>query len=214
MELPDGLMQLKESLGKYAKSRVFHIGEAAEELKVTEKYLIDLARKGKIKAFKIGEHWFLEEDWVNDFRKIMKNLLHEAVAIENELHGQRAGWSRNAKRSFNFRPVWRLSYSVAIASVVLAVIGVSFSFMMLPIINFSLHRQETAKTFLAATYQAYGYPIKTVSNINIPINDEKLTGALYSLMGKKYPGQACPPALGGAVDCGRVAGAYEFKLEE
>jgi len=214
MELPEALSQLKESLGKYAKSRVFHIGEAAEELKVTEKYLIDLARQGKIKAFKIGEHWFLEEDWVNDFRKIMRNLLHEAVATENEFYGQRSGWSRNAKRSFNFRPVWRLSYSVAAVSVILAFIGVSFSFLMLPIINFSLHRQEAARTFLAFAYKAYGYPIEVVSDIDIPINDERLTGAIYSLMGKNTPEQACPPALGGAADCGRVAGAFEFKLEE
>lgn len=252
MELSEAISQLKESLGKYAKSRMLHIGEVAEELKVTENYLIDLARRGKIKAFKVGEHWFMEEDWVSDYRRIMKGLLHQADAIEREI--QRTGWSRPIKASrvrklfkkitwpkfvlpefslpkikmrlkapklkfkldiklpkiklpqikfaFDFRPAWRLVSRISAASIILALFSISFSYLMLPLLDFSLHRHEAARLFVSAAYGIYGYPVKTIAGLNIiiPINDEQLTGKLYALLGRKAPG--------------RVAGAYEFKLEE
>lgn len=214
MEITEAIIELKNSLGKYAKSRIFHLAEAAEELKVTEKYLIDLARNGKIKAFKVGEHWFIEEAWINDFRQVMKGLLHQVVEAENSLHLQRSGWSRTAKKSFVPHPIFKLAFSTVTASVVLALLGVAFSFFTLPLLYLSLNRQAVGQAFLAGTYRVYGYPIKTVSGINIPINDERLTGTLYSLMGQPVPGKACQPALGGSADCGLVAGAFEFKLEE
>lgn len=91
MELHPSVQQLKESLGALAKSRLLHISEAAEQLKVTEHYLTDLVKSGKLKAFKVGEHWFVESDWVEDFRRGMHGLIKSEIGeLYHRPHGQ--GW--------------------------------------------------------------------------------------------------------------------------
>ncbi|MFA5021413.1 MAG: hypothetical protein WC517_05170 [Patescibacteria group bacterium] len=198
MELAEKISELKNSLGKYSKSRLLHLAEAAKELKVTEKYLAELARRGKVKAFRVGEHWFLEEKWLNDFRGVMKGLLGEEVAGADEVRQPSANWVRSLplrKRlwpAFNFRQALVLVSQTAVAAVILSLVGLGFGLLCLPLASVGLNRDSIAVNFLAATYRAYGAPAAVAGRlaVDLPINDEDLTISLYNL-------------------AGRVAGAYE-----
>jgi len=208
MELTEKISELRDSLGKYSKSRLFHLAEAAKELKVTEKYLAELARCGKIKAFRVGEHWFLEEKWLNDFRGAIKGLLGEAVAGNNEAYRPSANWVRSLPLrkhfgpAFNFRRAVILVSQTAVAAIVLSIVGLGFGLLCLPLASVGLNRDLIAVNFLTAIYKTYGAPVAIVNELarDLPINDENLTISLYKLAGQSVPGQ--------------VAGAYEANSAE
>jgi len=94
MEMPEALRQLKDSLSKYSKSQLLHLSEAAEILHVTEGHLANLMKQGKVRGFRVGEYWFMEESWVDDFRSLVKkSLAREMESLKSSMpHGH--GWSR------------------------------------------------------------------------------------------------------------------------
>jgi len=198
----EALLQFKESLAKYSSSPLLHIAEAAEKLKVTEKYLTDLAVRGKIKAYKVGEHWFMEEKWLHDFRGALRQLL------DAETGGglQRPGWVRQLaprKRIIPLgviKPVFSFAFQTVAAVFVLAFVSISFAFLTLPLARVGLNRVTIASAFLTATYRVYGLPLDYARSISFagPINDEGLTHVFYRLAGKNPPGQ--------------VAGVYEVNI--
>lgn len=211
--MSESLREFKDSLAKYSAGTLLHIAEAAEILKVTEKYLTDQAIHGKIKAYKAGEHWFLEEKWLHDFRSSMKEILDVEIADHHFNRNHHHGWSRQlAPRRFrvpqirvpqisipqiNFKPFVILSFQTVAAAVALTFLTAGFSFLCLPLAQVGLNRVALADNFLNATFNIYSLPLAYASNMSWqgPIDDEKLTHAIYRLAGKNPPGQ--------------VAGAYE-----
>lgn len=200
MEISEQLLQFKQSMAKYTRSRLLHIAEAAEELKVTEKYLAELARSGKLQAFKIGDHWFLEEKWLQAYRGKLKGLLDAEIG-NHRLTGNSLNrrWIRSLVPSEKIYGAdllsgfFRLSFRGAIATIVLAFVGLSFVLFCLPLAQVGLNRTALAQGFLKLTFAVYGAPTNHLSvalqDLPAKINDEKLTQALYRWTGQNPPGQ-------------------------
>jgi AraC-like DNA-binding protein len=197
--------ELKDMLKKYARTELLSLGELAAHLKMSEDYLHDLIRQGKIKAFKVGEYWFMEEKWLNDFRLKLKQDLtlhadnHELIAERRVrwvkgLPARRRIWPKLSLPRLSLprltlpqleQTAWVAAYAFFLA---LAIIGLGFTF--LPLADLGQRRQELAGNFLIATYRVYNFPVATLSHLQKKnINDENLTGVLYSLIGQSQPGK-------------------------
>ncbi len=207
MELSEDLKQIKKSLAKLSKSPLLHLTEAAELLHIDKNNLAELMRQGKVRGFKVGEHWFMEEAWAKDFRDLVKKSL--AVEINNlkksnAPHHQ--DWvrplapRRKLKLRLQIYSAIIFPFKIAAMSLALVFLCVLSSIFCLPLARVGLNRHLLAENFLQLTFNAYQTPIVYSSRLSFihQINDEKLTHIFYQLAGKNPPGQ--------------VAGAYEINI--
>jgi hypothetical protein len=196
---------MKVLLKKFATSDLLLLSEAAAKLKVTEKYLEGLLKAGKIKGFKVGESWFVEEDWLNDFRcKIKQSLREESPAVRLS-----SGSSRSYIKVYNVKVQqpsqlkinWQLEIQKwAWGSFGLATAVICLAIFCVPFISVGAHRQELSAVFLNGVFQVYEAPQLVVGQIDrqvawsLPtrINDEALTrffGKLWQSSRLYRPGQ-------------------------
>lgn len=54
--------------------------EFAQQLKLKEEYLINLAKSGRLKAFKIDDYWLSTAVWVKEWLEEVKGHLHQEIA--------------------------------------------------------------------------------------------------------------------------------------
>lgn len=197
---------MKVLLGKFAQSDLLLLSEAAAKLKVTEKYLEDLLKSGKIKGFKVGEHWFVEEAWLADFR----------IKIKGSLQEEKSGISRprsyvkvyQTKAQQPLRPKanwWPEVQKWAWGSVGLAVAMICLAIFCVPFISIGIHKQELAAIFLNGVFAVYDSPRLAVKAADqqlafawpARIDDETLTrffGKLWQSPRLYRPGQVAGEA--------------------
>jgi len=206
MSLTNGL---KDSLRQYAKTELLLLSEAAVKLRMSEDYLRSLARRGKIKAFKVGDDWLVEEGWLDDFRKHLKHDLHHETNGHKLIERRRVPWAkvyrtRRLKISLKHRHlpfVHQFSFKLRQLSVYLVVTGmalIGLSLFMIPLSVVSQKRQAWASGFLVTSYRVYQTPVALGEYLarGEKINDEILTAVIYKFLGLKHQ---------------RVAGEFEIR---
>lgn len=191
---------LKLLLKKFARSDLFLLSEAAQRLGVGEDYLRDLIKSGKVKAFKADQYWFIEEDWVEEFRNKLKSRLQEEIKqstrpVKNNI------WTKPiAGKKLKLIKLSATGWDRAVwATYGLAVMALAFAFLVAPI-RVNPQKAAVGNGFLFLTHQVYGYPSSKLASIDgLPakrfvakINDEDLTKFLKRLFRPpqlNYPGQ-------------------------
>lgn len=191
---------LKLLLKKFARSELLLLSEAAQRLKVSDDYLRQFISTGKVKAFKAGQDWFIEEDWVNDFRIKLKSHLQEEIK-QSGRPAKKSNWIKTIapkkSRLADFlaagwdRPVW--------AAYGLAVLALIFAALVAPI-RMSPNRIAVRDSFVSLTRQTYSQPSASLATIKAiksktlvaKINDEDLTRFFKRILRwsrPNYPGQ-------------------------
>lgn len=195
---------LKLLLKKFAGDGLFLLSEASEKLKVKESYLLEMINTGKLKAFKIDGHWFVEEKWLEHFKSSILASLSNELSTSGSRINRKSKWShpvivepesgRQNIRKFVVIPVWQFSVSALVLA--LAVVGVSLmSLSLWPIYE---GRQQLSSVFLDSVDGFYGAPLRVGRDVaNSKINDERLTEVISSVL--RFPIK------------GQVAGASEIK---
>jgi len=183
MEGLDKKERSKLILNDLVDDELLSLDEAAKLLKVSESYLLSLVRRGKIKAFKFDEYWFIKLDWIKQFRQQIQDHISEIITAENFDNNYR--WIKPIKKKeninnsffiFSFR---LLSFSFLFAIMVLA------SAWMMPFAN-NLAISDTY--FLSAVLTVsniYTKPVNSLSKLIITqskINDEVLTLWVRSIL--------------------------------
>lgn len=185
---------MKVLLGKFAQSDLLLLSEAATKLKVTEKYLEGLLRSGKIKGFKVGEHWFVEEAWLDDFRRKIKQSIQEAVPARRRASHSTRSYVKvyRTNKQQSLRPKidwWPAVQKWAWSSVGLAVAMICLAFFCVPFISIGMQKQELAAIFLNGVFKVYETPRLEAERVDrrlvlvLPsrIDDEALTRFLSNL---------------------------------
>lgn len=210
---------LKQSLRKYAQTELLLLSEAAVKLKMSEDYLRFLARRGKIKAFKVGDDWLVEESWLNDFRQRLKHDLHHETFGHGLIERRRVPWAKYyqsllgraktglsrylklAKFKHRHLPFFhklsqKIRYMLPVYLVYAGVALLGMSLFLVPLSVISQKRQAWARGFLVASHRVYQTPLMLCQRLTRgeKIDDEILTAAIYKFLGLKHP---------------RVAGEFE-----
>ncbi|MFA6593662.1 MAG: hypothetical protein WCT16_00200 [Candidatus Buchananbacteria bacterium] len=176
--------ELKRQLTDLLQAELVAFSDAAVKFNVRREYLIDLAVKGKIKAFKVGEEWYTESKRLAEFL----SDIHKHLEKELERQPRPSVWVQTKR----LRPVreksffWRhLAGEAALITVtVLVVTGLAVSF--LPRDSYLLaycSKYFLNYTFIPAAQAVYRAPVSLVSQtVSAKINDEIITHKIERLI--------------------------------
>jgi excisionase family DNA binding protein len=177
----------KNLLRKFASTNLLLLEEVANNLKVDTDYLIKLIRSGKIKAFKVGNDWFIEESWLEDFRMAIKSSLKLEIEKENFCDYPSKFFKKlkkNKRKKNNFSYIINVvngSFKMVITSLFLALIPFLLLILFFTVAVFDNNKQLVAEKFLTLSHNFYSTPfaglyyIKNNNNEFTRINDDGLT---------------------------------------
>ncbi len=189
--------QLRQMLSGFAGDGLLPLDEAAKLLKVSEGYLLGLIRRGKLKAFKVDEHWFVQMKWLEQFREDVRKHISEALPASSA-----SKWVKPIKRKKSgFMPFALASFEVAVVSLLLAVILPVFSVLASPARLAEKGLDMMAYGALSVS-DFYRRPVSSVAaaiSSKKKINDEQITRWSRQLLGAIVPVS------------GTVAGASEIR---
>lgn len=191
--------QLRLMLADFAGDGLLPLDEAARLLKVSEPYLLSLVRRGKVKAFKVDEHWFIRLDWLEQFRQQIREHISE-VAAQDGSSISVGRWVKPVKKkklpAYDFVI---FSFQLTGASFMLAIMVLASAWMM-PFSNKVLVSDDYLLSGVLVVSGFYAKPAKAFSEVVVSgskINDEELTRWSRGILG------------GNKNDAGQVAGASE-----
>lgn len=191
--------QLRLMLSDFVGDGLMSLDEVAKLLKVSDSYLFGLIRRGKIKAFKVDEYWFIKLDWLEQFRQQICEYISEAVN-QSEIVSIPNRWVRPVKRKKNVASIFFIfSFKLMLASLLLTFMVLTSAWMM-PFPNEIIRLNEYLLSGVLAVSNIYAKPVELFSEVIVfgsKINDEKLTGWSRNMLGNEKN-------IGG-----RVAGASE-----
>lgn len=166
---------MKQLLKKFSSSELFVLSEAAAYLKVSEKYLTQLIREGKIKSFKVDDHWFIEEHWLLEYKKSLKQHLIRETTIHYQTNTRPQSWTRSITEPLRFK--WSNLLVWLWQSVLLAVAVICLAFLLLPLYQINKQKQYVATLFLVGVDATYSWPLDTLAArpAQGAIDDELLT---------------------------------------
>jgi len=75
----------------------FSLEEATKKVSFNLKYLVNMAIKGKLKAFKAGDLWYTSEVWINEHKKNIINLIDYEIEQSREQLKHLQKWVRRLK---------------------------------------------------------------------------------------------------------------------
>lgn len=203
----------KNLLNKFVTGNLFLLAEAASELKMSEDYLIKLIKAGKIKAFKVGNDWFIGETWLADFKSSVRRGL-DFESEKEKLVDCSSKFVRKIRKSqrpkeFSLPVIFLVNefFKVTVSSLVLALLSFVFCGVLFLIVIVDSNKTAIAGSFISATNEFYTQPFKGVYYLQSiskksKVNDEVLTefaGAVFNKI------QFSSDRLG------QVAGEMEFK---
>lgn len=173
---------MKQLLKKFSSSELFVLSEAAAYLKVSEKYLSQLIREGKIKSFKVDDHWFIEESWLQDHKKNIKQHLTRETVKHYETNSKQQRWTRSIIEPLRFK--WSNLLVWLWQSVILAVAVICLAFLLLPLYQVNQQKQYVANLFLAGVDATYSWPLVALSTrpAQGAIDDELLTEKINDII--------------------------------
>lgn len=179
---------IKNLLKKFTNSNLLLVDEASEKMKVSKDYLMDLIKVGKIKAFKVGQDWFIEEDWLDDFKKTIKRGLEKELVDSGfeqtrEKFFKQVSYRKIKKRVFNFFDLVNGFFEFLLFSLNLSLVLTSFCVLFLSFIYLGNNKLVIAEKFIKQVDKIYSLPLELVSMTDnlmlddnlIKIDDENLT---------------------------------------
>lgn len=179
--------QLKLMLADLVGEGLLSLDEAAKLLKVSEAYLLGLIRRGKIKAFKVEEYWFVRFDWVEQFRQEIAKHLFSVIDQSDNLQNFRQKWIKTIKKKRKkliFLPLFIVSCRLVTVTFLLAMMTLSCALLM----PFPEKVIIGKNYFLLKILSLTETPIKSIRYVSqlttssVKINDEKLTLWLRSFL--------------------------------
>lgn len=90
------LFNYVDDKGKIDKD-YFSLEEAAEKFSFQLKYLINMALKGKLKAFKVNDIWYTSELWIHEHKREVVNLIDKEIGQSREHLKHLQKWVRSLK---------------------------------------------------------------------------------------------------------------------
>lgn len=186
-------------LKDFAGDGLLPLDEAARLLKVSEPYLLSLVRRGKLKAFKVDEHWFIKLDWLEQFRQQIREHISE-VTSQSEVPATASRWVKPVRSKKVLVPdFFVFSLQLATASFTLAVMVLASAWMM-PFPDKVAVGDDYLLSGVLAVSGIYAKPAKAFSEVIVSgskIDDEELTRWSRGILGDSKN------------DGGQVAGASE-----
>lgn len=177
----DKKQRLRLMLSNLFGEELLSLDEVAKLLKVSEFYLLGLIRKGKIKAFKIEDYWFIKFDWVKQFRQEIYQHIFEEVSQLDNLNKKK--WIKPIKqKKIILPPFFIFSCRLITTSFLLAMMTLAFA-LMVPFPEKIIIGKNYFLLKILSITETSTQPIKYFSQLTIPqskINDEKLTQWLRS----------------------------------
>jgi hypothetical protein len=189
------------------------LAEAAGELKMSQDYLIKLIKVGKIKAFKVGQDWFIEENWLDDFKSNLRKDL-DFEAEKEKLIDYSSKFVRKIRKSqrqkeFSLPVVFLVNefFKVTVSSLALVLLSFVFCGVLFLIIIVDNNKTVIASSFISTTNEIYtsplaGYNYLQLVSKNSKINDEVLT---------EFAGVVFDKVQFSSERLGQVAGEMEVK---
>ncbi len=185
---------IKNLLKKFTNSNLLLVDEASEKMKMSKDYLMDLIKIGKVKAFKVGQDWFIEEDWLDDFKKIIKKGIEKELTDSGfkqtkQKFFKQVSYKKIKKKVFNFLDLINGFFDFLLFSLNFSLVLVSFSVLLFSLIYFDSNKLIIADKFTNQVDKIYSMPLKLVimtddlmlNNNLIKINDENLTENISNL---------------------------------
>jgi excisionase family DNA binding protein len=194
---------LKHLLKSFSQSELFVIEEVAHYLKVSEKYVLNAIKTGELKAFKVDEHWFIEEKWLAEYKNQLKVQVVKESTDNQLLKHQSRNWIRKIEKPekrenfFGLKPWEWFVYPLGLAFATF-----SLACFMIPLLEVYGQKQEVAVIFLKQVDLVYSVPADLLPAKNIIqseiafIDDEVLTRKLNIFIQRFW-------------QSGQVAGAFE-----
>lgn len=179
--------QLKLMLTDLVGEGLLSLDEAAKLLKVSEAYLLDLIRRGKIKAFKVEEYWFVKFDWVEQFRQEIAQHLFSVIDQSDSLQNFRQKWIKIIKqkrKKLIFPPFFVISCRLITATFLLAMMTLSCA-LLIPFPEKVIIGKNYFLLKILSLTETSVKSIRYVSQLTTSsekINDEKLTLWLRSFL--------------------------------
>ncbi len=81
----------------YLGEGYFPLEKTPEKFLFNFKYLLNMATKGKLKAFKVGDIWYTSEVWINEHKKNIINLIDHEIGQSRESLKRLQKWVRRLK---------------------------------------------------------------------------------------------------------------------
>lgn len=191
--------QLRRMLAGFAGEGLLPLDEATKLLRVSESYLLSLVRRGKVKAFKVDEHWFIKLDWLEQFRQEVREHISEITA-QDESSIPVGRWVKPIKKKKLLAQDFLIfSFRLTAASFTLAAMVLASAWMM-PFSDKVATSDDYLLSGVFVVSGVYAKPARAFSEAVVSgskINDEELTHWSRSVLG------------GGENDAGQVAGASE-----
>ncbi|MFA6228218.1 MAG: hypothetical protein WC668_03455 [Patescibacteria group bacterium] len=186
--------ELKQQLTDSLQTELVALSEAAKKFNVRRQYLVNLAVKGKLKAFKVGEEWYAEPKRLAEFLSGLHQHLDKE--LENHLPTRPSVWVQTrrvkpvSKKSF----FWRHLAGEAALATVTAAVGVGLIISFMPRNSYLLvycSKYFLNYTFIPAAQAVYQAPVDLVGQtILAKIDDEIITRKIewlikYNLMKRR-----------------------------
>lgn len=172
------------------------INDLARRGKYSEAFLLTEVRKGKLKAFKVGDSWLTSEAWYQDWQETIRRLVEEELETTNDSDQFEPKWLRPMARpessgQFNYY-VW-----TAVFWTLLLFFSAGQLFFWSAtglistdgrVINFgqrvSVGSDLVPRLVLSASGKVYAESLKLATRVvrsDYPLNDERLTDWLTGL---------------------------------
>lgn len=192
-------LDLKNKLASYGNEEYLYIKEVAARLKLSEKYLIALIRKGQLKGFKLGDNWLTTSKWLEFWLELLKQELDGHLA-DKHVSRWASSWQKK-QRPQVITPAVKLAVETAL--IIIFIFYYSF-FLYQPgasSFKFFIKEKKILAQELIVTFNGfYDLPVSlampAVRFYHHQVSDEAITNTLLAMIDR----------LRGQED-GRVAGA-------
>ena len=178
--------ELRRQLGDFLQTDLIALSEAASKFNVRQDYLIGLASKGKIKAFKVSGEWYAEPKRLAEFLSELHQHLDRELDQHLKLRPSVGVRTKPSRAAFSFNSIWwYLAGEAALVMATIAiVVGLVFSFMPR---NYYLltycSKYFLTQTFIPATLAVYQKPAALINSAALAkINDEIITKKIELLL--------------------------------
>lgn len=172
------------------------ITDLARRGKYSEAFLLTEARKGKLKAFKVGDSWLTSEAWYQDWQETIRRLVEEELEMTNDSGQLEPKWLRPMARpesssQFNYY-VWAAVFWTLLlffsagqlffwsATGLISTDGRAIDFGQ----RVSVRSDLVPRLVLSASGKVYAESLKLATRVvrsDYPLNDERLTDWLTGL---------------------------------
>jgi len=178
--------ELKQQLADLLQAELVALSDAAKKFNVRQEYLVGLAVKGRLKAFKVGLEWYTEPKRLAEFLSGFHQHLDKE--LERHLQSRPSVWVQtkrvksSGKKSFFWRHLAGEAALVAVTALVVAGLVVSFiprnSYLLVYCSKYFLNY-----TFIPAAQAVYRAPVELVNQkVLVKINDEVITDKIERLI--------------------------------